>query len=129
MDNNLATFLRMLLAAVASFIIGKTFWGTPLTTEFLDTAIATVLEVVALVWALRAHTVAIEKLQATVRNFVVLAAGFFVSRGIISAEASISIVGAAVALATWIYSRLSKIKTEQLQRNQINVNMLKGTTR
>lgn len=117
----------MALAAGAAFIIGKTFWGTPITGEVTDTAIAVILETISLVLSLRAHTAPIEKVQSGVRNFFALAGGFFVSRGLISTETSVMIVGAAVSLSAYLYSKLSKAKTTKLQTGQLNVNQLKGT--
>lgn len=127
MDTNLATFIRMALAAAAAFLIGKTFWGTPITSELGDTIIAVIMEAIALVWALRDHTATIEKLQAGVRNFFTLAFGFLVSRGIISAEQSVIIVGAVGALATYLYSKLSKQKSTMLAdpNNKLSIADLK----
>lgn len=125
MDTNLASFIRMALAAGAAFIIGKTFWGTPITSQVADTAIATIMEAIAVIWSLVDHTATVEKIQSTVRNVIAFAGGFFVSRGLITAETSLTIGGALVALATYVYSRLSKKKTTQLMANKIQLTDLK----
>lgn len=131
MNPNLATFIRMALAAAASFIIGKTFWGTPITSQLGDTIIASVMETIAIVWSLRDHTATIEKIQSAVRNFFTLAFGFLVSRGIISAEQSVMIIGAVGALATYLYSSLSKLKSTQLAdpNNKLTIADLKTTSK
>lgn len=125
MDPNLSSFIRMGLAALASFIIGKAFWGTPITTELADTGIAVALEVTALVWSLRDHSATIEKVQSGIRNFFAFAGGFMISRGIISAEQSVVVGGALVAAATYIYSRLSKKKSDMLASGDLEPRDLK----
>ena len=125
MNANLASFIRMLLAAGAAFLIGKTWWGTPLTSQVTDTIIAVLMEVLSVVWGLRAHTVDIEKLQSTVRNFFSLAGGFFVSRGLITTEQSVLIVGALVSASAYLYSILSKKKSQQLDTSKIQLADLK----
>lgn len=127
MDANLQTAIRMLLAAAASFLIGHSFWGTPITSELGDTIVAVILEVIAIVWSLKAHTATIEKIQSAVRNFFTLVMGFLVGKGIVTAEQSLTIIGAAGAFFVWLYSKLSKQKSTMLAdpTNKLNVADLK----
>ncbi len=115
----------MALAALASFIIGHTFWGTPITSELGDTIIASVLEVISVVWSLRAHTATIEKIQSAVRNFFTLVMGFLVGKGLVTAEQSLTIIGAAGAFFVWLYSKLSKQKSTDLATGKLQVADLK----
>jgi Ca2+/Na+ antiporter len=122
---NLLKSLPSLLMAVGAFVIGKNFLGHQVDESFLQEAIGVIMGIVAIVLDIRAHAASIEKIQATVRQVFLFAAGFLVAAGKLKADNVEMILGFLLMLAKIAYQYFSRKKSEQLATGEISIQQLK----
>lgn len=108
------TLARTILSAVGAFLIGKHIFGTVADETVVGAIVGGIMTTASVVWGIVDKSSGIEQIQSGIRQVVTLVGGILISSGKLSAEKLETYLGLAIALATFIYSLLSRKKTADI---------------
>lgn len=124
------SLLRMVLTFLGALLASggvNHFFGHVIDTAYWQEITGVLLALSAIYWGWKTKTLDIEKQQGLVRQVIAFIMGILTSKGIITQETALAVVGFVGALLTWIQSGQSRKKAEDLSVGKIKVEQLKGS--
>lgn len=121
--------IRYILTAIGAYLVGRNLGGVTVTPEFWEQAVGVGLAVVSTVWGFVDKTLPLEAFQGALRQVFAFAGGVAVMKGWITAEAFATITGLLTVVGSWIYSWLSRRKSVNLAKGEIQPHMLSGVAK
>jgi hypothetical protein len=121
-----SSVIRYFLTALGAYLVGRNLAGVTVTPEFWEQATGVGLAVVSIVWGFMDKTIQLEAFQGALRQVFAFAGGIAVAKGWITAEAFTMITGLVATVGAWIYSWLSRKKSVEIAKGEIQPRMLSG---
>jgi hypothetical protein len=123
------TLLRTLLTSFGVFLIGKNFLGSPIDQSTWQMLVGVVISFGSVLWGIMDKTIGLEMLQSFIRSAVVGLGGLLVAKGSVSPEKLESILGLLLAILPFVYSVLSRKKSDGIAEGSIAPYELKTTNK
>lgn len=123
---NVFSLIRTILTALGSFLIGKNIFGNVVDQSILEIIVGAVLSIVSIAWSIADKTANIEMLQSGIRKVFVMIGGLLVASGKLDAAKLDTYLGLALSLIPFLYSLLSKKKSQEIAEGTISVQDLAG---
>lgn len=118
-------FVRALMTALGSWLIGNYFMGSQLTPELWQIILGIILSGVSVFWSVKEKTVNEEIVNSFVRQVVSFFGGLMVASGKITPERLDSLTGLILVIVPIILSYFEKKKSTRLANRQITISKLK----
>lgn len=115
----LLSLLRTVLTAFGAFLIGKNIFGNPVDDVLWQSIVGGILAAISIVWGFVDKSNTLDALQSGLRSIIVVFGGLLVASGKITDKVLESISGIVAAVIPFLYSILSKQKTDQIAEGKL----------
>lgn len=123
------SLIRTVLTAFGAFLLGKNIFGAPLDDVLWQSIIGAIIALASIIWGFVDKTNTIDAVQSGLRSVIVVFGGLLVASGKISDKVLESVLGVASAIIPFLYSILSKTKTDMIAAGALKPETtLKGVT-
>lgn len=123
--SNITDVARTVLSAFGAYLLGANLFGTEVTEVLWQELTGVALGIISIVWSVLSKTVTVEMVQGTLRQLITFAGGLLLAYGTLQPKDIVLILALIPVIAPLIYSFLSKSKTKQLVKGDINLQQLK----
>jgi hypothetical protein len=123
------TLLRTVLVSVGVFLVGKNFLGSPIDAVMWEMLVGIAMSGLAVLWGILDKDLPIEMLQSFIRSAIVGLGGLLVAKGSLSPEKLESILGIVLAILPFIYSVISRKKSDAIVDGVVRPEKLKTTVK
>lgn len=123
------TLLRTVLVSVGVFLVGKNFLGSPIDAVMWEMLVGIAMSGLAVLWGILDKDLPIEMLQSFIRSAIVGLGGLLVAKGSLSPEKLESILGIVLAILPFIYSVISRKKSDAIVEGAVQPEKLKTTAK
>ena len=119
------SLLRTALTLIGSYLIGKNLLGNTIDNSIIEILVGAGMSLASVVWGIISKGLVIEQIQSFIRSAVVGIGGLLVASGKIEAGKIESLSGFLLAVSTFIYSLLSRKKSQNIVSGKIESDKLK----
>ena len=119
------SLLRTALTLIGSYLIGKNLLGNTIDNSIIEILVGAGMSLASVVWGIFSKDLVIEQVQSFIRSAVVGIGGLLVASGKIEAGKIESLSGFLLAVSTFIYSLLSRKKSQNIVSGKIESDKLK----
>ena len=119
------SLLRTALTLIGSYLIGKNLLGNTIDNSIIEILVGAGMSLASVVWGIISKDLVIEQIQSFIRSAVVGIGGLLVASGKIEAGKIESLSGFLLAVSTFIYSLLSRKKSQNIVSGKIESGKLK----
>ena len=121
------TLLRALLTTVGTFLIGKNLFGANIDDSLWQVILGALMSVASIVWGIMTKSLGLEMWQSGIRQLFLAVGGILLASGKLSPEKLESLLGLVTAVGVFVYSLISKVKSNQLVDGTISTTQLSKT--
>lgn len=119
-------YLRSAMAIVGSLVLGKVIYGTPVTTDVIDSLIGGGLFVASTIWGIYDKTATLEMVTSALFKVISLAGGIAVAKGLITGVTLTAILGLIPLLGAEIIKKVDGQKEKNIASGKLGVKDLKA---
>ena len=119
------SLIRTAFTLIGTYLIGKNFLGNPVDQSVVEIFVGSGMSLISIAWGIITKDLVIDQVQSFIRSAVIGIGGILVASGKIDAGKVESLSGFLLAASTFLYSFLSRKKSQAIKDDKLEVEKLK----